>query len=349
MIDDRENSHIMLEPSLTMEEVVGNQLRSFRTARGFSLKALSEKSGLNINTLSLIENGKISPSVSTLQQLSSALDISISAFFETTPEPKSIVYMRYDERRCLRIGEVLLENLTEGFSDSTIQSFVVSLPPGSGSGTSPVVHTGQECVLCLEGCLEYTVVDDGYVLFPGDSLVFQAHLPHQWKNPGNGAAKFVLTISSADKHEEHGGRHFSIKPRLLEKIMKIAVISDDGKDLSQHFGRAPYYIVFTIEDGKIVQRDVREKLGHNQFGGGHHEHEHSHEHGQDAASHGKHVSMAEAISDCEAVICGGMGMGAYESLKRLNIKPIVTDMTDVEAAVKAYIDGNLIDHTEKLH
>lgn len=131
--------------------------------------------------------------------------------------------------------------------------------------------------------------------------------------------------------------------------MKVAVISDNGTDLSQHFGRAPYYIVFTIEDGKIIQRDQREKLGHNQFGGGHHEHEHSLEHGQDAASHGKHASMAEAISDCEALICGGMGMGAYESLKRLNIKPIVTDMTDAEAAVKAYVNGSLVDHTEKLH
>jgi predicted Fe-Mo cluster-binding NifX family protein len=133
--------------------------------------------------------------------------------------------------------------------------------------------------------------------------------------------------------------------------MKVAVISDDGKDLSQHFGRAPFYIVFTIEDGKISKRDVLEKLGHNQFGGGHHkhEHEHGHEHGHDTESHGKHAGMAEGISDCEALICGGRGMGAYESLKRLNIKPIVTDLTDVEAAVKAYIDGNLIDHTDKLY
>ena len=343
------NENPQYETGMTMEEVVGNRLRAIRNQRGYSLKALSEKSGLNINTLSLVENGKTSPSVSTLQQLSTALSIPISTFFEPDHTQQSIVFSKSEQRTCFRMGEALLENLAENFSIDTIQSFVVSLPPGSGSGDSPVVHTGQECVFCLEGCLNYRIDNDSFELQPGDSLIFQAHLPHQWENPGNCAARFILTISSTDKHEEHGGRHFSTKPTQQENIMKVAVISDNGTDLSQHFGRAPYYIVFTIEDGKITQRDLREKLGHNQFGSGHHEHEHGHEHGQDAASHGKHASMAEAISDCQALICGGMGMGAYESLKRLNIKPVVTDMTDAEAAVKAYIDGSLIDHTEKLH
>jgi predicted Fe-Mo cluster-binding NifX family protein len=49
------------------------------------------------------------------------------------------------------------------------------------------------------------------------------------------------------------------------------------------------------------------------------------------------------------VICGGMGMGAYESMRRLNIQPVVTDITDIEQAIRAYIDGKLVDHTELLH
>jgi predicted Fe-Mo cluster-binding NifX family protein len=59
--------------------------------------------------------------------------------------------------------------------------------------------------------------------------------------------------------------------------------------------------------------------------------------------------MAEAIADCEALICGGICMGAYESLKRLNIKPFVTDSLDPEIAVQSYFSGKLIDHIEKLH
>jgi predicted Fe-Mo cluster-binding NifX family protein len=132
--------------------------------------------------------------------------------------------------------------------------------------------------------------------------------------------------------------------------MKIAVITDDGKTISQHFGRAPYYMVLTIEDGKITNREQRDKLGHNQFSSQpHEEHNHGVGHGNDPATHSKHASMAEAIADCEALLCGGMGMGAYESMRQLNIKPVVTDLSDIDTAAQAYIDGKLIDHTEMLH
>jgi predicted Fe-Mo cluster-binding NifX family protein len=131
--------------------------------------------------------------------------------------------------------------------------------------------------------------------------------------------------------------------------MKIAVITDDGKSISQHFGRAPYYLVLTIEEGKIINSEMREKIGHNQFSAvGPEEHQHE-QHGLDPASHDKHTQMAGSISDCEVLICGGMGRGAYESMRLLNIKPVVTAILDIQEAAQAYLDGKLIDHTEMLH
>ena len=65
------------------EMLVGKNLRDLRNRRGLSLRALAERSGLNVNTLSLVENGKSSPSVGTLQQLAQALDAPITTFFET--------------------------------------------------------------------------------------------------------------------------------------------------------------------------------------------------------------------------------------------------------------------------
>lgn len=131
--------------------------------------------------------------------------------------------------------------------------------------------------------------------------------------------------------------------------MKIAVITDDGKTISQHFGRAPFYMVLSIEDGKIITREKRDKMGHNQFSSVGPEEHHHEQHGQDEISHNKHIQMADAITDCKVIICGGMGMGAYESMRRLNIQPLVTDLIDIDEAAKAYIDGKLVDHTEKLH
>ena len=131
--------------------------------------------------------------------------------------------------------------------------------------------------------------------------------------------------------------------------MKLALITDDGKTISQHFGRATHYMVLTVENGQIIHRELCEKMGHQHFSAESHEEHHHEEHGLTEEHHDRHSQMANPIQGCEALICGGMGMGAYQSMLRLNIRPIVTDLSDIDQAAQLYIDGKLIDHTEKLH
>jgi predicted Fe-Mo cluster-binding NifX family protein len=132
--------------------------------------------------------------------------------------------------------------------------------------------------------------------------------------------------------------------------MKIAAITDDGKTISQHFGRAPYYLVVTVEDGQIVERELRDKLGHAHFVNQPHEPEQPGQpHGMSSTSHNKHLQMAEAIGDCEALLCGGMGMGAYQSMVARGIKPVVTEIWDIDQAVMAYVEGKIVDRIDKLH
>ena len=338
--------------SLTPAEfLVAKRLRELRTQRGYSLRALADRSGLNINTLSLIENGKTSASVSTLQQLARALAVPITAFFEEEPTEKRVVFTPASQRPQAEFGRTQMQNLGKDLAGHAVQPFLVTLTAGTGSGERMIVHTGHEFVFCLSGSIHYRIDGEDYLLHSGDSLVFEAHLPHCWENTGGETAQLLLILYPADEREEVGGRHFSPETMKKELFMKIAVITDDGKTISQHFGRAPYYLVLTVEGGQITEREMRSKLGHNQFSAQPHAEEHHHgpEHGLDAASHNKHVSMAEAIADCKVLLCGGMGMGAYESMRRLNIQPLVTDQRDIDAAVQAFIDGKLIDHTELLH
>lgn len=133
--------------------------------------------------------------------------------------------------------------------------------------------------------------------------------------------------------------------------MKIALITDDGKTISQHFGRANFYAVLTVENGQIVAREMRDKLSHTHFANEAHEHTQGAEqrHGFDPASQSRHGRMSEAIADCEALLCRGMGAGAYESMKERGIRPVVTDVSEVDEAALAYAAGNLVDHVEKLH
>jgi predicted Fe-Mo cluster-binding NifX family protein len=135
-----------------------------------------------------------------------------------------------------------------------------------------------------------------------------------------------------------------------ENEMIIAVVTDDEKTISQHFGRASLYVVYTVEDGKIIGKETRPKMGHSHFASNDGPHSnHGAKHGFDADSQQKHASMAEAIKDSQVLIVGGMGIGAYESMKSYKIESIITDVTDIDEAVKLYVEGKLPNLINKLH
>jgi len=132
--------------------------------------------------------------------------------------------------------------------------------------------------------------------------------------------------------------------------MKIAAVSEDEINISQHFGRAPLYVVVTVENGKVVQKETRAKTGHHTFAA--HQHPNmapGERHGYDAGSRVRHDSMAETISDCQVLLAGGMGWGAYEAMQSYNIEPVVTDVRNIDEAVQFYLAGKLPNLMERLH
>jgi len=134
--------------------------------------------------------------------------------------------------------------------------------------------------------------------------------------------------------------------------MKVAAVSEDGATISAHFGRASFYVVVTVEDGRISGRETRDKMGHAQFAGEPGEAAREPDprgHGFDPAAQDRHARMAAAIADCQVMLARGMGAGVYASMEAAGIRPVVTDVVDIDAAVAAYVAGELQDHVEKLH
>ncbi len=127
--------------------------------------------------------------------------------------------------------------------------------------------------------------------------------------------------------------------------MKIAVVTVDKKTVSQHFGRSPFYVIYTIEDGKITDTELRDRrTGHFAQNQQHsHDEEHVNEkgHGFGKEQDNKHDEMATELSDCQILIAGGMGRGAYERFFSNGINVIMTDKTDIEEAIEAYMKGDL--------
>lgn len=187
---------------------VGARLRALREERGLSIRSLAVRSRLAVNTLSLIENGKTSPSVSTLQQLARAMDIPITAFFTIAPSRHSIVFSAAGERPRVEFAQGTLEDLGTGIAERAIEPLLITLEPDAGSGDDAIVHTGQEFVYCLAGRIIYTIADKNYTLMPGDSLLFEAHLPHRWHNPDDTPSRVLLILCPFDGRDYPARRHF---------------------------------------------------------------------------------------------------------------------------------------------
>ncbi len=187
---------------------VGQRLREIRLQRGLSIRALAEQSGLNVNTLSLIENGKTSPSVSTLQLVAAALQTPITDFFEAQAPKKTIVFQKSQERQAAAFAYGTLANMATSFASGGLGPFIVTLKPKADSGNKPIVHTGLELVFCLDGQIGYEVDGQNFTLDPGDSLLFEAHLPHRWRNEGSTSSRSLLLICSADERDRPDERHF---------------------------------------------------------------------------------------------------------------------------------------------
>lgn len=194
--------------ALASEIDVGRHLRELRAQHGMSIRSLAKVSRLNVNTLSLIENSRTSPSVSTLQQLASALDIPITAFFETDTPKNNISYQKAGQRPRVAFAHGTLEDLGAGLTLRGGQPFLVTLEPKANSGSTPIVHTGLELVFCLEGHLSYTIEERVYPLDPGDSLLFEAYLPHYWQNTGETASRSLLIMCPTDESDHPTERHF---------------------------------------------------------------------------------------------------------------------------------------------
>jgi predicted Fe-Mo cluster-binding NifX family protein len=120
--------------------------------------------------------------------------------------------------------------------------------------------------------------------------------------------------------------------------MKIAAVSDDLSTIAQHFGRAPYYVVVTVEGGVVVERQTRSKASHRDFVGG-----------AEPGPGAKHQAMSQVIADCAALLAGGMGSGAFAALQAAGIAPVLTDEVEIDAAAVRYAGGDLPNLAERVH
>lgn len=165
-----------------LERALGAKIRELRRRQDLSVSDLAQAARISPGMMSKIENGQISPSLTTLQALSIALSAPLSSLFASFEERQDCSFVRADqgvaiERRGTKAGHVyqLLGHVLRG--DVVVEPYLITLSEGAASYTS-FAHSGVEFIYMIEGEVDYRHGDDVYRLQPGDALLFDSSAQH---------------------------------------------------------------------------------------------------------------------------------------------------------------------------
>ncbi|MCO6387775.1 XRE family transcriptional regulator [Aliihoeflea sp. 40Bstr573] len=180
-----QNPHAVREPrENNLEMAIGHEVRAYRKQLGITVADLAVATGMSVGMLSKIENGNISASLTTLQALSRALGVPLTAFFRRFEEPRNATFVKAGEgvnieRRGTRAGHQysLLGHIDNNSSGVMVEPYLITLT--TESDVFPTFqHEGMEFLYMLEGEVTYRHGDSNYAMQPGDSLFFDADAPH---------------------------------------------------------------------------------------------------------------------------------------------------------------------------
>jgi transcriptional regulator with XRE-family HTH domain len=164
-------------------ETLGSNLKTIRTAQGLTLAQLGGKAGLSASYLSQVERGVTMPSLSRLTGIAQALGVEVRVFFEDDASSPCVV--RANEGIELKgSAGISMELLSAHPRGKNIQPYIVVCPPGAWR-EHPSVHPGEECGFVVKGELTVTVGEETFTLAAGDSIHYDRHQLHSWRNAGD--------------------------------------------------------------------------------------------------------------------------------------------------------------------
>jgi len=184
-----------------LEAAIGREVRAFRRQQGLTVADLAQVTGLSIGMLSNIENGITSPSLTTLQVLSHAFSVPVTAFFKSYEERREVQHVQAGdhievERRGTRSGHQynLLGHIGSNNSGVVVEPYLITL--STEADIFPTFqHEGLELLYMLEGEVTYRHGDKLFHLKPGDSLFFDADARHGPEVLNKLPAKYLSVIA----------------------------------------------------------------------------------------------------------------------------------------------------------
>ena len=201
---------------------LGRKIRDLRLRRGLTVQQLAEATGLSKGFVSQVENGRTSPSLSTLQDLARSLETSV-AYLVVEEDLVPYVVRRAERPHMSVDGGGSRVEVMSAQPRRNLELLHAELPPGMALSGKRQFHHGEEVVLCAEGRVRLTCGEHVVVLDTGDSCHFDGRVPHSIENAGEVVARVFIALTAAAfeppmrSRGDHGNGH-TIDTAILDSV-----------------------------------------------------------------------------------------------------------------------------------
>jgi transcriptional regulator with XRE-family HTH domain len=170
---------------------VGAHLRAVRTMYGLSQRELAKRAGVTNGLISLIEQNRVSPSVSSLKKVLDGIPMSLADFFTLDFSASPQVFFRSDELAVLGDRSVTFKLVAARRPNRAMALLHENYAPGADTGADMLRHEGEEGGVIVSGHIELTVGAETRQLGPGDAYYFTSSIPHRFRNTGTEPCEII--------------------------------------------------------------------------------------------------------------------------------------------------------------
>ncbi len=190
---------IVSATATTNGPAVGARVKALREAMDLSLRDLAERSGVSAPMLSQVERGETSPTLAVAAKIAAGLDLTLSQLLRLD-ESAHVIVIRAGERRTRRRRGHRTEELTPPLPGQRADVTLHTLEPGATTGRpgDPPLHEpgSRETAVVTSGAVVLMIDDERHDLAAGDSVTFDADLPHHFSNECDESAEFLAVVAA---------------------------------------------------------------------------------------------------------------------------------------------------------
>jgi transcriptional regulator with XRE-family HTH domain len=174
---------------------VGTHLKAVRQMYGLSQRELAKRAGVTNGLISLIEQNRVSPSVSSLKKVLDGIPMALAEFFTLDLGGKPQVFFPREELSDIGTASVELRLIGGRLANRSMSILHERYAAGADTGEEMLTHAGEEGGVIVRGRIELTVGGESRVLGPGDAYYFKSSVPHRFRNTGREECEIVSASS----------------------------------------------------------------------------------------------------------------------------------------------------------